>query len=191
MTKKRKGEWMHTFTGVKFYPADPRPEDFNIIDIAHALSNTCRYNGHCRGFYSVAEHSVMVSYDVTSENALWGLLHDASEAYISDIVRPAKIMLPQYKDLEAGIMLAICERFNLNPQMPDEVKRADNNVLAYEAQYLMGVDPKEWGIEPYKGMWNDKGLIIQHYEPSQARKFFLERFKELILNPYSKKGFDL
>src|SRR5271165_7548492 len=86
----RKGDWIQTYTGRVMYPLDPRPEEINIIDIAHALSNLCRFTGHVRTFYSVAEHSVRVSQHCDPKDALWGLLHDASEAYLADMSRPMK-----------------------------------------------------------------------------------------------------
>ena len=81
---------MVTYTGKEFYPLDPNPADIDIKDIAHALSNCCRFAGHIKSFYSVAQHSVIVSELCEPENALAGLLHDASEAYLSDIARPVK-----------------------------------------------------------------------------------------------------
>ena len=85
MKALRNGSWLQTYTGIQFWPLDPRPEEIDIQDIAHALSLLCRFNGHCQRFYSVAEHSVHVSTILAPEFGLWGLLHDAAEAYLSDI----------------------------------------------------------------------------------------------------------
>lgn len=74
-----KGDWMQTYTGRRFWPLDPVAGDIEIMDIAHALSNQCRYAGHTRFHYSVAQHSVQVSENVAPEHALWGLLHDAPD----------------------------------------------------------------------------------------------------------------
>src|ERR1035441_1601867 len=90
-----------TFSGVRFWPLIPNPADIRIEDIAHALSNQCRFGGHTREFYSVAEHSVRVSQLCTPENALWGLLHDASEAYLSDVTAPIT-ELPQLEAYRAA-----------------------------------------------------------------------------------------
>src|SRR6266496_3875421 len=76
------GKWFNVF--------NPKPEDVDIRDIAHALSNQCRFTGHTKEFYSVAQHSVLVSTFCAPEDAAWGLLHDASEAYLSDIASPVK-----------------------------------------------------------------------------------------------------
>jgi hypothetical protein len=89
-TRDRRGDWMQTFTGRAFYPLDPRPEDIDPVDIAHALSLICRYGGHSSRFYSVAEHCVLMSHAVAPEHALWALLHDATEAYLGDMIRPLK-----------------------------------------------------------------------------------------------------
>ena len=81
MTDERIGSWLQTYTGKKFYPFDPREEEVDILDIAHALSQLCRFGGHTKEFYSVAEHCVLVSMCCPSEVKLLGLLHDAAEAY--------------------------------------------------------------------------------------------------------------
>lgn len=82
--------WIQTFSGRQFFPLEPRVEDVCIEDIAHGLSNLCRYAGHCECFYSVAQHCLLVSRVVPREHALRGLLHDASEAYLIDVPRPIK-----------------------------------------------------------------------------------------------------
>src|SRR5690242_11754504 len=86
----RRGDWMQTYTGRRFWPLDPRVDDIDIGDIAHHLSLVCRFAGACREFYSVAQHCVGVSYVCDPKDALWGLLHDAAEAYVGDMVRPLK-----------------------------------------------------------------------------------------------------
>lgn len=143
--KSSRGAWIQTFTGRAFYPLDPRPEDINLLDIAHALSMQCRFTGHLRRFYSVAEHCCRVSVMVkrlggTTEEALWGLLHDASEAYLVDVARPVKHtpLMQGYRDAEAGVTKAICQRFGLPPEEPSAVKTADKVMLAIEARDLLG-----------------------------------------------------
>src|SRR5690349_19702773 len=124
-----RGSWMQTFTGRRFYPLDPKVEDIDPTDIAHALSLICRYGGHVTRFYSVAEHCVLLSHAVSPENALWALLHDATEAYVGDMVRPLKQHMPAYRDVEDRLMLVIADRFGLPIRdgedfLPDEVKAA-------------------------------------------------------------------
>lgn len=172
---KRIGDWMQTYTGRQFWPIDPRPEEIHIEDIAHALSMMCRYNGHCRTFYSVAEHSVLVSEHVPKEHALWALLHDASEAYIADIVRPAKRFIAGYHEAETRIMNAVCERFGLQPTMPTEVKRVDNAILADESAALLGPVPSDWGLsEP------PLGVDIIGFSPWDAETLFINRYHEIV-----------
>lgn len=172
---ERKGDWMQTYTGRQFWPIDPRPDEIHIEDIAHALSMMCRYNGHCRTFYSVAEHSILVSEHIPPEHALWGLLHDASEAYIADIVRPAKRFIAGYCEAEDRIMSAVCERFGLSPTMPAEVKRVDNAILADEQRCIMAAPPAQWTLpEPALG------VEIIGWTPWQAEERFLARYAELV-----------
>jgi len=103
------------------------PSDIDIVDIAHSLSNLCRFNGHSRKFYSVAQHSCWVAAHCPPEYKLEGLLHDAAEAYIGDVTRPLKQLLGEpYKQLEQSIELAIALRFGLTYPWPDSVKDADN-----------------------------------------------------------------
>jgi hypothetical protein len=166
---------MQTYTGRQFWPIDPRANEVHIEDIAHALSMMCRYNGHCRTFYSVAEHSVLVSQHVPPEHALWGLLHDASEAYIADIVRPAKRFIVGYHEAETRIMNAVCERFGLQPTMPAEVKRVDNAILADEQPVLLGPVAAGWGLtEPALG------VDIVGLAPWDAETLFINRFREIV-----------
>ena len=109
----RKGDWMQTFTGKKFWPLDPRSDDVDIKDIAHSLALTCRFNGQCNLFYSVAQHSVFVSRLVTPSQALAALLHDSTEAYLGDIIRPIKLYLPEFKDIENNLEKAIFQHFSI------------------------------------------------------------------------------
>lgn len=170
----RNGDWMQTFTGRQFWPIDPHADDVCIEDIAHALSMLCRFTGHCRVFYSVAEHSVFVSRLVPKELAMWGLLHDASEAYIADVGRPAKRFLNGYEGIEDRIMRVVCGAFNLDGAMPVEVKRADNAMLAAEARQLMWPHVADWNLsgEPAE-------IEVEGLEPRYAEHLFLERFHEV------------
>lgn len=116
----------------------PTPEVIDMGDIVHALSHLCRFNGHTSGFYSVAEHSVRVSRIVPARFALVALLHDATEAYLGDVVAPLKALLPHYVKLERKWWLAIAKRFNLPTEIPPEVKAADQEVCRAELRDLMG-----------------------------------------------------
>lgn len=174
----RKGGWIQIYSGKQFWPLDPRPEDIDIIDIAHALSLKCRYSGHCKRFYSVAEHSVLISYHVLPENALWALLHDAGEAYSADIPRPIKPMLHGWAEVEGNIMKTVCTRFGLPEIEPRDVKRADFAITTDEKMVLMNDGPEWTGLLP------PLGVTITGMMPEEAEKFFLDRFNEL----YTAKG---
>lgn len=164
---------MATARGGRFWPLDPRVEHVELIDIAHALSQKCRYNGHCRRFYSVAEHSVLVSRFVPPELALWGLLHDATEAYIPDVIRPLKTQpeFAWFRDIEDRIAAVIAERFGLSWPEPAEVKLIDRRITADEIEVLM-VDP--WPVTGPK-----VGAVIECLDPTAAMTAFLKRFIEL------------
>ena len=185
-SESRVGDWMQTATGRKFWPLDPRPEDVAIEDIAHALSHLCRFGGHCRTFYSVAEHSVRVSLVVEqdqggaapawrAEQALAALLHDAAEAYIVDVPRPIKRFLGGYKDAEERVFAAIAQRFRISSTLQECVKYADEVLLATEARDLMGGQSAgKWTLlaDPLAGK-------IEPWSPEVARVAFLSRFHAL------------
>jgi hypothetical protein len=136
-----RGDWMQTATGRQFWPMDPRPHEVFIEDIAHALSMICRFGGHCRRFYSVAEHSVLIARAAASEHKRWALLHDASEAYIGDQIRPLKKHLAAYREAEQKIMRAICVRFGLHLDQPASVKALDLALLMDERDQSMAEPP--------------------------------------------------
>ncbi len=174
----RCGDWIQTFTGRAVWPLDPRPGDICAVDIAHALANLCRFTGHCRAFYSVAEHSINVSHRVPQEDALWGLLHDAAEAYLCDLPAPLK-RLPEfafYREAEAWLMAAICERFGLPSQQPASVTEADARMLATEARDLMAPPPMRWELEaaPYSF------TMSAPLKPGAAETSWLGRFDTLV-----------
>jgi len=166
--------WVQTFTGGMFFPLAPRREDIDIRDIAHSLSMQCRFNGHCRVFYSVAEHSVRVSHAVPEKHALWGLLHDAAEAYLTDLPKPVKDQMPSFIELEDELLGFLLNYFGLSMPMPPEVKLADVQLLMTEARDLMAPPPESWGIDtqplPEK---------IVPMSSTEAETAFLERFAEL------------
>lgn len=172
----RRGDWMQTYTGKAFYPLDPRPHDIDPVDIAHALSMICRYGGHVSRFYSVAEHCVLMSRTVSKENALWALLHDASEAYLGDMIRPLKYHMPEYRTVEAYLMEVICYRFDLEPRQPQEVTTADTRILLDEKKELMVGEALPWdalqGLEPLQ-------VYVSGWVPSAAEQAYLERLEEL------------
>lgn len=174
----RRGDWLQTFSGRQFWPMDPRPEEVFIEDIAHSLSMQCRYAGHCLRFYSVAEHSVLLARYFRQKGAplttqLWALLHDASEAYLVDVPRPVKPYLPGYKVAEARVMRAICDRFDLPHEMPDEVHAADGAIIADE-RFNMTPCATEWGATG-----SGLGVYLRNWQPSVAEAEFLDEFHRI------------
>ncbi len=155
---ERKGDWAQTYTGKQFWPLDPRSEEVNLKDIAHSLANQCRFNGHCNSFYSVAQHSVLVSKIVNDSQAFPALFHDASEAYTGDLILPLKRNLPPgYKEIELEVEKIIFEHFRINPKDIDhvEIKKADKIALVTEMRDVMGKPPVKW---------NEDGLFEPHPE---------------------------
>lgn len=175
--------WINTISGKKFMYDDPRIEDVDIEDIAHSLSMLCRYNGHIKRFYSVAEHCILVSENVPQEGQLplWGLLHDAAEAYIGDMVTPLKHRMIPYLHIEDSTERTIFDRFDLHydnnedEAIPSVVKDVDRRMLATECRDLLaGVHP-DWYVvdEPYH-------FNIVGYMPDIARARFLTRFYDIM-----------
>lgn len=177
MSQQEPTGWIQTFTGKKFYPGNPKLEDICIEDIAHSLSMMCRFTGHCREFYSVASHSIHVSNQCSKENQLHGLLHDASEAYITDVSRPVKRMkeLSGYRDIENALQKIICKRFGLPEVEPEEVKMVDVRMLSTEARDLMAPLHIDW-VQPSKPY----EFKIKSISPRDANEQFIERFNELM-----------
>ncbi len=187
--RKSKGDWMQTYTGVQYYRAAPQVADVRIIDIAHALAHLCRYTGHVRKFYSVAEHSVLVSHIVSPEHALCGLLHDAAEAYTNDISKPLKGSLPDYQRIEELNWHVIAEKFGLPAKIPRAVHKADYQMLRTEQVQLMPYCEftDKWQADSIPG------LGVTGWLPTEGEAKFLNRFYELTrglgsqCKPFSEK----
>lgn len=177
------GPYIQTVSGRRFNPLDPDPAEVDIGDIARALSNQCRFGGNCRVFYSVANHSCLVS-DLVAERGgdveaqLWALLHDASEAYLVDLPHPLKHRSELgrlYAVVEERLQAAICERFRLPPEPPALLKPLDRALLATERR-AVATEAWEWpeldGVEPLD-------LEIEPWLPDRAHDEFLARFELL------------
>jgi hypothetical protein len=169
--RPRKGDWMQTFTGRQFWPLDPRVDEIDIRDIAHSLSQQCRYAGHCDRFYSVAEHSVLMSRYATPVNRLAVLLHDAAEAYLVDVPRPVKKELVGYADIEHLLDLRIAQTFGFNYPWPEEVKALDDAILHDEKAQLMRPAPVDWCLRG-----KPLGVDIECWGPFEAEVNFLKVF---------------
>jgi len=158
-----------------------RPEEscFSIKDIAHGLSNLCRFTGHCREFYSVAQHSVLVSRILPIELKFAGLMHDAAEAFLGDVSSPLKHLLPEYKKIEENVEKAIFDRFGVSWDQvkSKEVKKADLILLATEKRDLMPITGYQWEI--LKGIGPLDFMRIHPLPPEKAFNLFMEEYNKL------------
>lgn len=173
--------YIETVKGTKFFMDRP---DFDIEVIAAALSKQCRYTGHTRRFFSVAEHSILVMkiMEELGGNPFEGLMHDACEAYLSDIAAPWKALLPDYKKLEAKIEMPMRNHYALPASMTQECRRADWIALFVEADKLMVTKAKDWiapdDIKDTAARLTKTGLFpIACWHPEQAELLFLSAFK--------------
>lgn len=179
---------IQTFTGRVVNPLALRAEDVDVVDIAHSLAMRCRFGGHCRYFYSVAQHAVLLSHaveKVSPEHALRALHHDDAEAYCADIPRPVKpylwasanfqepVRLRSYRDFEKDVMLAIVEKLGLPPEEPGIVKLYDTKILRDEQVCLDFTSAGEWPAI------TRIGIQIEPWPWQAAKAAFLERHQEL------------
>lgn len=178
----KSAHWIQTYTRRMVDIVHPQASDIDIRDIAHALSNLCRFNGHTRKFYSVAQHCVHASEWVAAPAALPALLHDAAEYCLTDVPSPIKPLLGDtYKHLTQRLEVAIFERFGVDHHTRSweaEVKRVDLALGLAEAQQLMSWPPVRW-------WWEDAtaplDIVIKPWSPDVSERRFLERFNEVVL----------
>lgn len=167
-----------TNSGFYFDYSDPEGSNINIFDIASALSKICRFAGHCKSFYSVAQHSVLVSTILPPYLKIPGLLHDATEAYLVDIPSPLKSMLNDYKKIEERVEKVIASRFNLSLPMSPLVKEADLILLATEQRDLLNKhNMDEWEIT--RGVMRLQNVIYP-WSSEEAEAAFLETYFKYI-----------
>lgn len=163
-----------TYDGGFFDFENPEGYTYSIYSIAHALSNICRYGGHSTKFYSVAEHSVLVSKLVPDDLALTALFHDASEAFVGDMPTPLKAMFPEYKKLEERIQKSISDQFGLVYPYPPEIKLADKMMYKAEREQITTIDDNVWYADIPAA-----NTDVQCLSPELARWQFLQRFDEI------------
>lgn len=185
--------WILTRSGIKFDLAKPTADMVHTADIAHSLSMQCRFNGHTNRFYSVAQHCCLVADLVPLEHQLSALLHDATEAYVGDLVRPLKEgmrefyeahnLVSLYDQVEQTVWLAICDRFAIDPILPDCVKRADLVALATEKRDLMPYHLESWpcldGIEEHEAP-------IDPWQPGTAAIIYHNRLLQLMATTHRR-----
>lgn len=172
-----KDRYLSTFTGKKFFPFDPQPDQICIEDIAHGLSLLCRFSGQCPRFFSVAEHSIYVADSLPDNLKLEGLLHDASEAYLADIPRPLKVGLPEYKAIESIVEKVIAQTFGLVFPTPAQIMDEDRDLLRNEVFTFFGA--KRY-FEDFGEEYISKGKHLFGLAPAIAESKFLDlysRFK--------------
>lgn len=173
--------WIETYSGVQFYPLAPRCGDIFIEDVAHALSNLCRFGGHTGWFYSVAQHSLLVSQSCPAELALEGLLHDAAEAYLLDLPRPVKKLpvMASYRQASAALDAAIAKTFQLGDVNAPSIKHADVLVLTTESRDLMQFLCDDWKYHPQNGYPALADKIVP-LDSIDAEQQFLDEFDRLM-----------
>lgn len=153
-------------SGVLFDVFNPNPEHIKVIDMAHGLSNLCRYGGHCPKFYSVAQHSVLCSLQPgTLQEQMEFLMHDASEAYLIDLPSPIKRNMPNYTIIEEVLLKVIYEHYKLNYPLSSRVHEVDKQILHFE----------------YDNFYTNPNSTFEFWSPEDAKAKFLDRFNELIL----------
>lgn len=164
--------------------ADPKPDQFDFADIAGGLSKLCRFGGQCERFYSVAEHSYHCAMQaklasLTAHVQLAVLLHDAAEAFIGDVVKPLKIMLPDYRAVERNMERAVGEKYGIDwAVVSDEVTRIDRAMLIAERLRMFTRDDVTWtGENEVERLQVD----FKFYPPNEAEAMFSIRAMELGL----------
>jgi 5'-deoxynucleotidase YfbR-like HD superfamily hydrolase len=181
--------WIPTFSGRRVWPVTPQTAQIVIEDVAHALAMKCRWTGHTREFYSVAQHSVLVSENVPPAAAMWGLLHDASEAYLPDIARPYKDLLTfrlpdkmfsliEFEIVELQILKRVAECLGLARMTDDQaadIKFADRRLLATERRDLIAESDFDFGLANVPTL--PRKIVPWTWQEAKAN--FLRRFAEL------------
>lgn len=152
-----------------------KPEDVDIYDIAAHLSKICRFGGASRRFYSVAEHSVLVSRFLPAPLKCAGLLHDAAEAYLGDVTTPLKHLMPDYLALGQSISAVITQALNIDRHHDPLIKAADTEALMLEAAALMPANADYWATHEDV----HKLKVVECLPPNIAELSFLKRYSEL------------
>jgi len=181
--------WIQTFTGGKFWPLEPHAEDVRIEDVAHALAYQCRYAGHARIFYSVAEHCCLLADYVLRINyythhqdtldglrdALTVLLHDAAEAYLPDLARPLKYRMPEWREADARLEAVVVPALGGEYPLPPWVKLLDARILRDERPVVMRETGDSWQIDDLEPL----GVWVRGISPHEAEQWFLDLYAEL------------
>jgi hypothetical protein len=147
LAKKGKSSWLQTCSGGRVSVLEPQESEIKLSDIATSISKQCRFNGHCNDFYSVAQHCVLGAKFALKhfdrDTAREFLLHDATEAYVGDLIRPVKIMIPEFGIVESGFWGAISRRFSVPYEHTDSCQLIDNIMVTWEKRDLLP-NSEEW-----------------------------------------------
>ena len=189
--EERKGNWFQTFTGKIFYTLDPREEEIDIRDIAHPLSLSCRFQGHCYYFYSIGEHCIrtkMIAMALLmkkgadtleinpAEVAFWSLFHDAAESYIGNMNAPLKADMKQYKEIEEGLLTVIGKKYGfhypMSKQVAEIVHKADKIMLATELRDILAKAPQPWDNDEQPS----EDMVIVPYSSQEVERIFLGEY---------------
>lgn len=173
LARRAESPWILTHTGKMFHLFEATPEEICIEDIAHALAHLCRFGGHTRRFYSVAEHCVMMSRVLPT---LECLLHDAAEAYVGDMVQPLKRQVELYRDVEADVAVAVARKFNLPVRVEPLIKTLDLRMLVTERNQLLG-PRQDWEVD--LAGYEPLPFVLECLPPPLAKQQFLQRYQEL------------
>lgn len=171
--------YVSTFSGNRFYPLEPRIDRVAIEDIAHGLAYQCRFNGQTCEFYSVAQHSLVVASLVPPHMQLAALLHDAAEAYLGDMVKPLKVLLPEFAQIEDRVSLIIATTFGVDFSDYAPIKNADLVALATEKRDLMPHSVERWAyLDDIRALPDP----IVPMSPREAKLAFLAEYERLAGN---------
>jgi len=173
--------WMHTHSGLLVNIRNPKIEDILIDDIAWSLSMQCRYAGHVKAYYSVAEHCIIVSRRLPEKLKLAGLLHDAAEAYVTDLPSPIKVLLPGYKEIENVFHAAVAEAFDVDLSDP-RVKAADRETFFTEAGSPLLM------LYPFTLYTNDTDICL--YTQKEAYQVYIREFEQLRRKQRKRSGLE-
>lgn len=175
-----RGPWSQTVSGLKFHPQDPDPDNIRLYDIAHQLALVNRFGGATKYPYSVAQHTLLCAalakrlHPGDHEMYRWALLHDASEYVLGDMVRPVKVLLPEYREIEDRLMGLIATRFGLAPLTPTghhALKHIDNTACMIEKAALL----------PYSVTWQAMPPALPGYDAYVQETSWLHISSQLLM----------
>jgi hypothetical protein len=180
MEKYKDAAFVETYTGRKFYPALPRVEDLTILDIAHALSLKCRYGGHTRTFYSVAEHCVVMALfarhlGLSARVQYHLLMHEGGEGYLPDVPRPIKHFFPDLIVMEKNLDATVREWSGLDHELPPELKEFDSRIIRDERMQVLTPSGNKWQTDELVPL----GVICQGWTPAVAEVNFLQAYQTI------------